>query len=124
MSKESVCSWCIHKADRKMLQAKHGTCMFCGEMKEPHRLLISPYCYECASQVNEQSRKCSVAVKKEILAGNIPRLDGSIPCIDCGEPAEHYDHRDYNKPLDISAVCRSCNYKRGPAEKFGARKVA
>jgi hypothetical protein len=36
-------------------------------------------------------------------------------CVDCGNPAEHYDHRDYNKPLEVEAVCRPCNYKRGVA---------
>lgn len=36
-------------------------------------------------------------------------------CVDCGAAATDYDHRDYNKPLDVEPVCRSCNFKRGPA---------
>lgn len=36
-------------------------------------------------------------------------------CVDCGNPARDYDHRDYNKPLDVQPVCRSCNKLRGPA---------
>lgn len=36
-------------------------------------------------------------------------------CADCGEPATDYDHRDYNRPLDVDPVCRPCNFKRGPA---------
>ncbi len=36
-------------------------------------------------------------------------------CIDCGAQAEHYDHRDYNKPLQVDPTCRRCNLRRGPA---------
>lgn len=36
-------------------------------------------------------------------------------CADCQAPAIEYDHRDYNKPLDVQPVCRRCNLKRGPA---------
>lgn len=36
-------------------------------------------------------------------------------CVDCGAPAKHYDHRDYNHPLTVEPVCRKCNRRRGPA---------
>ena len=36
-------------------------------------------------------------------------------CVDCGANATDYDHRDYNKPLDVEPVCRSCNIRRGNA---------
>lgn len=36
-----------------------------------------------------------------------------LDCVDCGGPAECYDHRDYNKPLDVNAVCLRCNSSRG-----------
>lgn len=36
-------------------------------------------------------------------------------CADCGKRAQHYDHRDYNKPYDVDPVCRSCNVRRGKA---------
>ena len=39
----------------------------------------------------------------------------TLACTDCGVPAQQYDHRDYNKPLDVQPVCRRCNLKRGPA---------
>lgn len=35
-------------------------------------------------------------------------------CVDCGEKADCYDHRDYNKPLDVVPVCVRCNNLRGP----------
>ncbi len=36
-------------------------------------------------------------------------------CVDCGKLAHQYDHRDYNQPLKVEPVCRSCNSARGPA---------
>ena len=35
-------------------------------------------------------------------------------CVDCGKPAECWDHRDYTKPLDVDPVCRPCDVLRGP----------
>lgn len=49
------------------------------------------------------------------------RTTGRLPppsdysCVDCAKPAAYYDHRDYNKPLDLTPVCSSCNGKRGSA---------
>ena len=45
-------------------------------------------------------------------------------CTDCGGPALDYDHRDYNQPLKVEPVCRSCNKKRGPAIPLQYRKAA
>ena len=39
----------------------------------------------------------------------------SFTCADCGKPATAYDHRDYNYPLMVEAVCHGCNLRRGPA---------
>jgi hypothetical protein len=36
-------------------------------------------------------------------------------CVDCGNPAEVYEHRDYGRPLDVEPVCRDCNRLRGSA---------
>lgn len=55
------------------------------------------------------------AVAQAIRDGKLPRLDGTIQCVDCGKPAKNYDHREYARPLDVQPVCRSCNLKRGPA---------
>ncbi len=55
-------------------------------------------------------------VQQAVKNGKLPKLDGSINCVDCGEPATAYDHRDYTKPLDVEAVCQACNLKRGKGE--------
>jgi hypothetical protein len=38
-----------------------------------------------------------------------------LKCVDCGNDAFHYDHRDYGIPLAVDPVCRKCNALRGSA---------
>lgn len=54
------------------------------------------------------------AVNRAVKYGKIQPAT-AFACVDCGKPAQCYDHRDYSKPLDVEPVCRSCNHKRGPA---------
>jgi hypothetical protein len=44
-----------------------------------------------------------------------------MQCVDCGAQARDYDHRDYNKPLEVDPVCRRCNLRRGPAIEVASR---
>lgn len=46
--------------------------------------------------------------------GHLPE-PGTKLCADCGRRAFCYDHRDYSQPLNVVAVCSSCNRKRGSA---------
>jgi len=62
-------------------------------------------------QVARQSAYTAVA--RAIRHGRLPRI-ADCACMDCGGQAEHYDHRDYGKPLQVEPTCRVCNYKRGP----------
>jgi hypothetical protein len=57
--------------------------------------------------------RASAAVAKAVRSGEIPHFS-KFKCIDCGEPAECYDHRDYRKPLTVDPVCKGCNNRRGP----------
>ena len=43
-------------------------------------------------------------------------------CVDCGNGADVYDHRDYSRPLQVAAVCHSCNQLRGPATHYAYRE--
>lgn len=50
-----------------------------------------------------------------VREGKIKQLSKhEIKCVDCGEKATEWDHRDYRKPLDVEPVCRKCNNHRGP----------
>lgn len=53
-------------------------------------------------------------VQRAMRDGLLPRPHG-LRCADCGRPATEYEHRDYNKPLEVEPICRTCNLKRGPA---------
>jgi len=50
------------------------------------------------------------------------RYRGLVPpvvyflCVDCGDPATEYEHRDYRRYMDVEPVCDSCNKRRGPGE--------
>lgn len=46
-----------------------------------------------------------------------------VKCVDCGERALQYDHRDYLKPLDVDPVCVRCNKLRGPAKPIPPEKL-
>lgn len=52
-------------------------------------------------------------VGRAIYEGRLPKAS-TLVCVDCGRQAYHYDHRDYNKPLDLAPVCGKCNQTRGP----------
>lgn len=58
----------------------------------------------------EAKKKVYIAVRR----GDIPKA-ATLTCVDCGNSAQVYDHRDYNLPLDINPVCKSCNTLRGKA---------
>lgn len=86
----------------------------CHQCKERISFGHSLFCEICAVVwFRARSRavsKTTVRVRHgEILAAKF------YSCIDCGNPAAHYDHRDYSKPKEVVPVCRLCNIKRGPA---------
>lgn len=64
-----------------------------------------------------KAHKAHSYVTKAIRDGYLPS-PSTLTCLDCGAPAQVYDHRDYNKPLDVEHVCHACNIKRGPAIPF------
>jgi hypothetical protein len=73
-------------------------------------------CWLCSDSYGtvNGARKAIAAVAKAVKKGILPSVKTLI-CVDCGKPSECYDHRDYNKPLDVVPVCRKCNFRRGAA---------
>jgi hypothetical protein len=67
---------------------------------------------------NSAQNKVSTLVRY----GKMPRAD-TCKCVDCGEPAKHYDHYLGYAPehaLDVEPLCVSCHTKR--EFKRGRRK--
>jgi DNA-directed RNA polymerase subunit RPC12/RpoP len=90
-----------------------GRCHDCGGAIE-HRDKQTLRCPDCSEQVIAARKKAMYAVERATARGELPYPQRTT-CVDCGARAEHYDHRDYRKPLDVQPVCRSCNFNRGPA---------
>jgi hypothetical protein len=76
-------------------------------------------CFKCldTNGVRTGGLKAQVKVYYAVKKGILPPVR-TLKCVDCGKPATVYEHRDYNKPLDVVPTCSSCNFKRGPAIYF------
>ena len=101
-----------------------------------NRNLWARYCKACISQRTRESvrrsRVRSIKVNRTDGAYRIVWMAiryGFLPhpktqkCVDCGEGAECYDHRDYNRPLDVEPVCHPCNVRRGPGIPFDESRI-
>ena len=116
-SHKTICPACVRKEIEQSLPIRK--CARCGCDIPNSRRKGSPYCScQCAADMSRIAQKAGASVGAAILRGELPRLDGSVACADCGRPAKHYEHRDYNKQLDVVQVCQSCNIKRGPVHTF------
>jgi hypothetical protein len=86
------------------------TCTRCGGAETRRGCTSGFLCLNCepnpiAHSVQYQAHK---AVADAIRAGELKR-PADYPCADCGKPAIEYDHRDYDRPLVVTPVCRACN---------------
>lgn len=92
-------------------------CVACGQPNERQKKRW--YCFSCFQRASGVQLACQVLVRKAIMRGEIAPPK-TLKCVDCGEPAFGYDHRDYDKPLAVEPICRSCNFYRGPAKPFSS----
>ena len=88
-------------------------CVVCGIRLA--RSKRAKYCDECFTGSKPSS--VEYAVFKAVREGRLKPIR-ECTCVDCGAPARHYDHRDYNKPEEVEPVCVSCNWWRGPAIRY------
>ena len=93
-------------------------CVDCGaSLAHKHGGTIR--CIPCVKILRGKSnvtpqQACATIVTLAVKAGILPKQRSQL-CVDCGDMARSYDHRDYMKPLEVEPVCVSCNNKRGPA---------
>jgi NAD-dependent SIR2 family protein deacetylase len=87
-------------------------------------------CLECTHQKDKQfkqslwhrgQKRALKIVYDNVVRGHLPVVN-TLNCVDCGQQAEAYDHRDYNYPLLVVPVCRYCNAKRGKAIEWRGYK--
>lgn len=86
-------------------------CAICGQEWIAH--VSAQICHACRPGYGAAQRRAVGLVNRAVRQGKLLALTGRVPCVDCGAPALHYDHRDYSRPLDVVPTCRSCNGRRG-----------
>lgn len=107
------------KRGRRPGQPRTLTCGHCGLREQTMRGW--PYiCEGCrvGGFSNLRARRCGrdyggLMVRAAVAEGRLQPASAFM-CSDCTKPAAVYDHRDYNRPLLVEPVCRSCNSRRGP----------
>lgn len=73
-------------------------------------------CRPCREITKATQGRAYYAVRLAMLGGQLKNLKAEhVPCADCGKRSACYDHRDYNRLLDVEPVCTSCNIRRGQA---------
>jgi hypothetical protein len=75
----------------------------------------SRHCPKCRIVWRERQTAAVREVRRAVMDGRLPPVR-TLRCVDCGMPGHDYEHRDYDKPLDVVPVCRSCNQKRKNAK--------
>lgn len=84
-----------------------GMCDWCLEARGPEQLLAH--------------RTVARLVRQGLLA-SLP--DGVTRCVDCGDLATVWEHRDYEAPDRVEAACLRCNGRRGRANSAHERRIA
>lgn len=116
------CGQCVQIRAKTRKENKQKYCWRCGIVLVGTK---SRNCDDCWPKIFDQNRNwqensgkglAHTLVARAKRSGLIPDLNAVyMKCSDCNEQATEYDHRDYNYPLLVSPVCRSCNLKRGSA---------
>lgn len=72
------------------------------------------YCAQCTGTKVVLQMAAYKAVRQAISKGRLP-IPWTQKCVDCGNTARIFDHRNYDRPLEVEPVCTICNQRRGPA---------
>lgn len=102
---------------RKAGSVMRCVCRECGAVEVRSGCNAKFLCTACKPPLDpytQAKRAAHAAVATARRAGKLPD-PYELDCVDCGEPAIEYEHRDYSKPLDVVPICRRCNLLRGRA---------
>jgi hypothetical protein len=74
------------------------------------------FCWSCCDlrPIKNGQVQAAKEVAKAVRNGILAPV-ATLTCVDCGKPAQCYEHRDYNKLLEVEPTCKGCNIRRGPA---------
>lgn len=99
------CFYCTGKGSKKRIC---GTCLGVLKVKDARA---------------RGSYEAHKITREAVEAGKFPDPK-TLECNDCPRHADVYDHRDYNKPLEVDSVCFGCNKRRGSAKPVKGYKMA
>lgn len=95
------------------------TCSKCGEFLDLTRIYKYRYCKKCHSEYERKYRlkhsQLSEEQKKKANCrtySNVYLSRGKLipkPCEKCGEAKAEKHHEDYDKPLQVTWLCRPCH---------------
>jgi hypothetical protein len=94
---------------------KLGDCKACNKARNKTWQQVNPE--KVKSKVdkyrksNPEKWAAKVMVNSTVQQGYLPRVS-TCDCVDCGIQAAEYHHEDYNKPLEVVALCKKCHVKR------------
>jgi hypothetical protein len=101
----------VSKVWKKSFKCSGCAVEFFGRPRQARAL----FCEPCHKVYRHVQRQAANAFQNAVRHGLVRSYVGQA-CADCGQPAQCQDHRSYLRPLDVVAVCYSCNSRRGPAE--------
>lgn len=105
------------------------TCKLCGDNCWTSSISVfkKGECKKCRNPKPNPAKlnpniRSNNTLSKFVNAGYIPPAS-NFRCVDCNLRAYGWEHRDYNKPLDVVPTCQSCNRLRGPGIPLEAGKM-
>ena len=97
------------------LHLGHGKiCAWCA--KPTRRGDWARLCWPCQQAGMWWQNRAHAKVMAAVRRGDL-RPVKEQRCVDCGKPAQCYDHRNYRHALMVEAVCTRCNILRGHSSK-------
>ncbi len=108
--KSNLCICC--GADISSFHPNKRRCNSCTESGEVRRMYA-------ANTIGKNDNEIARQVTKFAVRAGFLLPPENFKCAHCNyRQAECYDHRDYNKPLDVEPVCCRCNSSRGRGIQF------
>lgn len=104
------CAYERSRRSQKAAKREPRLCIRCGKNETLCRQGFT--CRECSSARYLRHKAVGDLTRRAVALGLL-RDPKTLSCEDCGIQAECYDHRDYNEPLKVAAVCLRCNSRRG-----------
>lgn len=87
-------------------------CERCGDLEScrQDQLAAKRYCADCKASLDA----LTPSIRRAMVGMRLPPA-ATYTCIDCGDTAAVWEHRNYDRPHEVVATCHPCNKLRGPA---------